>query len=85
MADTNPAAPAAGSLNPSEDADSLFVVAHALSASELFYVSKGRSLKALIILCEGLEDKTGASLLDFLFPCGFQFGRLALLSPILLN
>ena len=35
-----------------------------ITASEQFYVSRGRSLKALAILCQGLLDDDGALLFD---------------------
>jgi len=34
------------------------------TASELFYIANGRSLKALAILCEGLSDESDSPLVD---------------------
>ena len=56
-------------------------VARAPSASELFYVSEGHSLKALIILCEGLQDETGAPLLDFSLPPWSLVGKASTFKP----
>ncbi|KAL3788385.1 hypothetical protein HJC23_009191 [Cyclotella cryptica] len=50
--------------NESQNITSAHTKSPTTSASESFYISNGRSLKALLILCEGLMDEEGNPIAD---------------------